>query len=511
MYTPETECYLLNTPLTMDGEHQILYDTPSFQASYFLTCPKLYLSELTFQRKDSVLRVGVDIEQLYQYNYVMYRNKHFTNKWFYAFITKMEYKGEGVTFIYLKTDVFQTWFYDLTFNKSFIDRQHPLNDSFNSIADTPAHGQLIEVKSDDTHFQGGYFVFCSSDISQDDTSSSNSYEFSVLDYSIPCMVLYWADTQALSMASVLQSIANKGRGDRILSAVYVPYIPRIAGLNITEVQETDVGNLHICNGFSSPDDLKGTILFEYGLGVSHEYEKEFTYPYAKIVVQDTATGQSIELSPEKFGNGTTIQFEIQVAISETPTYRIIPKDYDGQPYAYNEALVVKCNTSLPVSNNLYAKYMMMNGQMNELKKVFAGVGMAGAIAGGSPMGVITGMEQIINVTAQENQASKLGNQLTAITDGAMERISFNNGIKIGLFKTDSDHTLMLRNYWKMYGYPVHSLETPVFNNGGTFNFIKMINPNIEGGNVPQEDMMEIESIFTKGVTVWHTGESYKKY
>jgi hypothetical protein len=127
------------------------------------------------------------------------------------------------------------------------------------------------------------------------------------------------------------------------------------------------------------------------------------------------------------------------------------------------------------------------------------------------MGVITGVEQIINVTAQENQASKLPNQVTSLSDGAMERLNFQNGIKISLFTMDNFHMEVANNYWKMCGYPIHSLDEPVLNSGGNFNYIKMISPNIEGGSIPQDDMMEIEGIFSKGVTLWHNTENYRKY
>lgn len=58
-----------------------------------------------------------------EYNYVMYLNENYTNKWFYAFITKMEYENDYNTKIYITTDVFQTWQFNLTFKQSFIERE----------------------------------------------------------------------------------------------------------------------------------------------------------------------------------------------------------------------------------------------------------------------------------------------------------------------------------------------------------------------------------------------------
>lgn len=53
----------------------------------------------------------------------MYKNSNYSNKWFYAYITRMEYENDGMTNIYITTDVFQTWQFDLNFKESFIERE----------------------------------------------------------------------------------------------------------------------------------------------------------------------------------------------------------------------------------------------------------------------------------------------------------------------------------------------------------------------------------------------------
>lgn len=311
------------------------------------------------------------------------------------------------------------------------------------------------------------------------------------------------------MSQVLQRITNNGWGDRILTAVYVPFVGNDDGMIVTDIVSDKIGTIHVCQGFEHSEDMTGNITFDFSKTM--EYKKAMTYPYAKIVITDATTGQTVELSPEKFTDIPSASFEIQCSVSETPVYKIIPKNYQSQDLAFSDSLVTKCSTSLPIANNLYAKYMMMNGEINNNNKMFAGINAVNSGMNGSPMGVVGNLENIINITAQESQATKLGNQVSAIVDGAMERLNFYNGIKISLFTMDSYHMEMANNFWKMYGYPVHSMSEPILNSGGDFNYIKMVSPNIVGGNVPQEDMIEIENIFSKGVTLWHTTSGYKKY
>ena len=53
----------------------------------------------------------------------MYQNNNYTNKWFYAFITNMQYENNGTTLISIATDVWQTWQFDITWKQSFIERE----------------------------------------------------------------------------------------------------------------------------------------------------------------------------------------------------------------------------------------------------------------------------------------------------------------------------------------------------------------------------------------------------
>lgn len=53
----------------------------------------------------------------------MYQNNNYSNKWFYAFITNMQYENNGTTLISITTDVWQTWQFDITWKQSFIERE----------------------------------------------------------------------------------------------------------------------------------------------------------------------------------------------------------------------------------------------------------------------------------------------------------------------------------------------------------------------------------------------------
>lgn len=130
MFTPATAVYLCNTPLKSDNKNQLTFESRSEQFNYFNSLAVRRFSDFTYQRKDSIIRVPINAEVLFNagVNYVMYDNKNFSSRWIYAYITKIEYVNANVSHIHIKTDVFQTWFLECEVKSSFVIRETVVND-----------------------------------------------------------------------------------------------------------------------------------------------------------------------------------------------------------------------------------------------------------------------------------------------------------------------------------------------------------------------------------------------
>lgn len=127
---PETEIYLLKAPLEADELHQLDFANETAQVNYFQSLPKLALMNATYQRENNMMYVKFNLEQIRNYNYVMYKNNQYSNKWFYAFIIGMTYEGNTVTGVRIKTDVFQTYLFDYSWRKSYVKRETVNDDTF---------------------------------------------------------------------------------------------------------------------------------------------------------------------------------------------------------------------------------------------------------------------------------------------------------------------------------------------------------------------------------------------
>lgn len=122
--TPNTQIRLLSVPFEIDNKNQLTFNNITAQTNYFTSLPNLEIEECSYQRKDNIIKWPAHIDTILNYNYVMYKNKNYSNKWFYAFIDKMEYENNGTTNISIKQDVFQTWQFDLLYKKMFVEREH---------------------------------------------------------------------------------------------------------------------------------------------------------------------------------------------------------------------------------------------------------------------------------------------------------------------------------------------------------------------------------------------------
>ena len=126
--TPDTTIRLLKCPLELDNKNQITFSSATAQYNYFHGLPYIELDGSYYQRKDSSIYYPDNFDDLLEYNYVMYQNSNYSNKWFYAFIENMEYVSDNCTRIEITTDVFQTWQFDFTYLKSFVERKHVTDD-----------------------------------------------------------------------------------------------------------------------------------------------------------------------------------------------------------------------------------------------------------------------------------------------------------------------------------------------------------------------------------------------
>jgi hypothetical protein len=119
--------FLSGVPFSNDYKHTRWFDTQSAQESYFLGKTVVHsMPSNTFQKIEgkNFIACNNNIDSLWGTNYIMFQNTSYNTKWFYAFVTKLEYKNPGTTYVHFEIDVLQTWMFSMTFKPSYVVREH---------------------------------------------------------------------------------------------------------------------------------------------------------------------------------------------------------------------------------------------------------------------------------------------------------------------------------------------------------------------------------------------------
>ena len=148
LFTPETNVHLCsNIPLNNSYQDTISFTDLNAQLNYFFSKDVHSFDTFTFQRHDHAIRVPVNAETMNGINYAIYRNANFGSKWFYAFVTKIEYVNQSTSLVYLEQDYIQTWYIELTLKESFVERETVADDTVGANIYSDPVGGLIYKRS----------------------------------------------------------------------------------------------------------------------------------------------------------------------------------------------------------------------------------------------------------------------------------------------------------------------------------------------------------------------------
>lgn len=124
---------LSGVPLDNDYQHTIYFQRSDIQATYFESKVVYSFTEQSYQRVGkNKLRIQMVADRLYHCNYMYFKNDlgfEFTPKIFYCFITDVEYINNNVSEITYQIDVIQTFHFDYTLNRCYVEREHTESDN----------------------------------------------------------------------------------------------------------------------------------------------------------------------------------------------------------------------------------------------------------------------------------------------------------------------------------------------------------------------------------------------
>lgn len=506
---PQSQCILINIPIENDYKNQYSFSSLQAQESFFKSkkVTGKEFTNLTFIR-DGEISVEGSYNEIFRANYLMFQNTGFSNKWFYAFITDVDYVNENCSVIHYELDYFQTWYFDIQYKTSFVLREHVEDDSIgkNIIDEGLDFGEYIYKDVEQLIDLNNYgYIICSTEHISD---TSPDYEAGVIDNLFDKNYYYYANTRE-TLAVYIRSFDNT---DCIL---YILAIPKIMlPLNIEPGLQPV---LNARNVSCSSNILQNLSSID---GHTIKNNKLKCFPYVAIELTNYI-GENVVYRPELFTDYGICHFKIIGNLVGNPSVRIYPLNYkkrlSGSSHEVvdnddliNEGISLSNFPQVPFTNDFYKNYLALNSYGNNVKLglnignslLTGGIGLATGNPIGVGMGVYSFSNGIANYMTETHKAEVTPDTAHNVKNGNSLSAKGKLGFYLNYKTITGDYARILDNYFTMFGYKVNEIKVPQFNSRANWNYIETKNINITG-NFPQTHLNKIKEMFNHGVTIWH--------
>ena len=567
---PSSTIYFCKTPLEEDQLNQLNFATQNAQLSYFQSKVERTLTDYTYVREDSLICVDIPYNEAINYNYLYYRNNTFSNKYWFCFITRVEYVSENTTNVYIKTDVWQTFHLSLNYTQCFVEREHVANDTrgLHTIPEALETGEPItngDVVDFTTFSYNGDYVYVigvtalPENLTQNPSAPIPSASFNGIDggiYLIGCDMEHQT-----TVKNIIQAYDIAGNGDAVQ---YVFIAPKsIFGSGVHDGQDegykwtrvswtvgddnnqTTVSNIlyfKTSTLANIPHEARATLMAQKTFtslttvdGFTPKNNKMLCYPFNYLNITNNA-GSIVTYHWEDFTNNTASFDELGV-ITPGCSIRLEPRNYKGIDGDTETALDYGLSgNKYPVcsfQSDVYTNWLTQNSlNLQFLGEQFGvdlpnvnidktSMNVAGALQGAGvalsqgytapSVGFDTGME-IMGAVQQKYKMSltppqaKGNNNVSDVTFSA-HRADF-TAVPMGI---KAEYAKICDDYMSMYGYTVNSLKIPEITSRPNWNYVRTIGCNFTGTDIPQEALQEIRRLFDRGITIWHNPLTFGDY
>ena len=514
-FQPNSEVYFLNLPIEKDYEHQIYFSSKSEQDNYMFSkrVEGMYFPSLSYIKNNagevsnSIVRVDKNIDELYKCNYMMYRNTYYTDKWFYCFITKLEYKSQGCTYVHFETDVYQTWMFDVTFQASFVEREHVMDDSIgvHTINEQLECGEYVINKVDrDSKLETSPYIVIGSTVNvaenEEDVGGVYNGLYSGIKYYCYPVVGGEAVT---TITKALQSLTDNGRADAVSSVFLAPTF-LLPDANSSHVIEETYEPISYFYETTAPTTINN---------YNPKNKKLLCFPYRYLLVSN-GNGATAEYYYEYFAQNIPY-FNVIGALCPGCSIRIIPLNYKGNVAPEHEGLNAGKFPQCNWATDNYTNWLTINGvpmATNAVNQVAGVVGNAvtGNI-GGAVMGGVSALTSIVDSVHQTSMADRVPPQARGnINCGDVVTSANMNTFHYYHMSIKSEYAKILDKFFDMFGYKINKVKIPNLNGRPKWNYVKTRACNIDGA-IPQDDLVKFKEIFNKGVTLWKSSSVIGDY
>jgi len=509
--------------LSPNYENALYFASTAAKDTYFSNLTKIAtVSAQSYTRTGrGVLKVQLPMSTMVRCGYLRFRNVAFVNKWFYAFITGVDYINNITTEVRFEIDVLTTWMGTFTLGQCFIERQHTVGDAIGAnICDEglDTGDYITEYRGNTGHLSGQWAicVFTSQDI--DGNPAPGSVYCGV--YS-GCQMYIYDITNFSAANDLIRGITDNAGSESIACILMLPYAYCASAILAGGTFAPFTTDVPIPKPYS---DIGGYV---------PKNKKLFTYPYKCLSVYNSE-GNSVDYKYEYFNalpdqeSTGLCNFQMKVLISSNPLISLYPLNYKGQSVAYDEQIDMRHFTACNYAIDTWKAYYAMNKSTIDYDKastgIFGGAGIAsgiisavGSAAMGNLQGVGSGISQIASSVdtigrkmAKHTDYQRMPNVSKGVANNDLMTADQTKDFYFEMKCITKNYAMMIDDYFTMFGYAIKQVGTPNMNARPYFTYVKTIGCTVHG-ELPSDDGAKIEKIFDTGVRFWKNHTNIGNY
>ena len=515
-----TIIFLSNVPLDNTFDHTIYFTSAAIQELILKGYKAHTLTAQSYVREmDGRLRVDLTTAQLYNCNYVMFQNTSYSTKWFYAFITKVEYRSNGTSYVTFELDPMQTWMFDYQVDASFIEREHSTTDEpgDNLVPEnletgdymSTAYSKMLVDHKDPFHGPNITIVFgCTfayNPNAQTTAAKFPDFEGGACNGIFTGLALHgFTDIGGVATGALgfLHDVveAKKLNGIVCCYMMYSDFFETSNGTLIPSLQPkvVPIGN--------KPTTFPGV--------ASIRNKKLLTAPYIQLYVTNNQ-GCSAAFPFEYFANNA-VEFVLYGSCAPDPAVLAVPADYKNvTDENWDEKMVLKGFPVCSFDVDSFKAWLAQAGSSLAVSNMSAALSSAVGVGTGNPASALSYASSVANTLQQVYIHSVQPPQVHGNVSGnvlySCGQLNFSYCTKY----IRPEFVRIIDDYFDKFGYATHRVKVPnVFNgnfgNRPHWNFVQTKRCSLSG-NVPADDMRKIASIYDAGITFWKTASEVGNY
>lgn len=493
----------------------------------------------SFLRATGTILVEFSYAQCLQANYIAFQNPDYSNKWFFAFIDDVIYKGDRNCELKFTVDAWSTWFDKWQKKTCFINRQHTNNDTIGANT-VPENIDVGEVKqefiTEDLAYGNdfGYWIAVASNWKIKDGStgfevldSDKGTQFAgvtVYDNTVFGSQLFLIHiTSTSDFANLYLLIARSNMDGHVEDIQNIFVLPDVA-INLAKITShtAKMGDdlsftFYTMNYDLTPEKFNTTInkITSYN-DYTPKNKKCFVYPYNYLLVSNNQGSNNI-YKYEDFSTSNCV-FENQFSIAIGGSGRVVPKNYKGMETNDDEALPLGKYPTCAWSSDAFTNWLTQNSVNLATSLALTIGGVAGSVAtGGATLpvaiaGVTSVAGNIAGTIGQFRQASLLPNISGGQATGDVIWSCNRNLFSFRQMRAKTEYMRIIDDYFTRFGYAVKRLETPNITGRRYWNYVEIgSSEEIGYGDVPSKYMDIINNACRRGVTIWHNHANIGNY